>query len=326
MKINNYSYGGNKQPKTGVSKGIGAGYIIILAVFFVIFIIMAVLFIGMRKNLNKESEQQNEEVAETVEEDGISEDTVLYEGFKEIVNDAFSDKAGYYYSVDVTASDDNAYFMSDSVLKDITNGAAYSITGNIFEKGVSGQVNVLRDNYSVSYDYCFTGNSSILNADLSGYLINKGESDDKIYEKGLVSNVSLEDKVSGIAVMKALRDAFLNADAAEQGSESGEYYAVFEKGSFKLNTGYKYIDRLFNDYPGEMTVTISTEDSKDADQTRTFIYIEGPVTADITLDEYKTINTDDTLISNGFNHYEGGAFSVENSPELTNLSDALKEF
>ena len=324
MKINNYSYGKTKQPRTGGGKGIGVGYIIILAVFFVIFIIMAVLFIGMRKNLNKESEQQNEE--KTDEEDIVSEDTVYYEGFKEIINDAFSDKAGYYYSIDVSASDNNAYFLSDNVLKDITNGAAYTITGNILEKGVSGQVDVLRDDYSASYDYCFTSNRSILNMDLSGYLGNKGMTDDEIFEKGYISNVSLEEKASGIAIMKALRDAFLNAEVSEQGSESGEYYAVFEKGSFKINTGYKYIDRLFNDYPGEMTVSISTEDSRDTDQTRTFIYIEGPVTADISLDEYKTINTNDSLISKGFDHYEGGAFTAENSPELINLSDALKDY
>ena len=329
MNINNYSYsGGGKQPKrdSGGGNGIGAGYIIMLIIFVLVFVVMAFLFFGMRNHLKKQAEEETstEEVADEGTED--EDQTVYYEGFKEIINDTFSNKAGFYYSIEVSPSDDNAYFMTDSILKDVTDGQSYSITGNVLEKGVSGRVNVLRDDYPVSYEYGFSQNASILNADLTDYLRDKGLDEDSVLEKGYVSNVSLEEQASGIMAVKGIRDALFSGEISDEGEDEGEYRAVFKQGTFNVDTGCSYIDRLFNDYPGDMTVTITTEDLEEEGQTKTYIYIEGPVAANITLDEYKTLETSDLLISEAYNHSETGVFEAERSLELSDFFDSLSGF
>lgn len=321
MKINNYSFEKSRRRQRGErGEGIGIGYIVILGVFFLIFIIMAFLFLGMKKNLNKDPEN---ELSEEIE---ATEDTVFYEGFKDIIENTFTDKAGYSYSIEIDPSEDNAYFLSDTLLKKLTKGSAYTISGNILERGVSGKVYVNKSEYSISYEFGFTPNKSILNADLAGYLISKGESEDKALEKGYLMDISLDEQINGTEVMHAMKKAFLNSEISEEKEDSGEYTAVYKKGTFDINTGHRYLDKLFNEYPGDMTVTITTEDDPDTDKTTTYIFIEGAVCANIVLDEYKVIDTSDLMISEGLDFRENGAFPSENSPGLSDLTDAFKDF
>ncbi len=321
MKINNYSYSGNKKPSNRradetVKKGVGAGYIIMLIFFFVVFIGLAILLVGMRNHVAEKKKAEEELVEE-----------VGYEGFKEIVQDTFSNKCGYSYNITFDKAPDNAYFMDDCILKELTNGYSYNINGNIVEKGLSGSVLVMRDDYNVSYQYGFTENKSLLDMDITEYLsATENLEGEELYKKGSIKNIALGESVSGTTVLNTIRDTLLNASYTDDGISAGEYNATFPEGSLKVDTGYKYLDNIFNNYPGELKLSISSEKSEETGQHIVRIKGSGAVPFTIELDEYRTIGNEDSMILKCYSYSEDGVFSSDTSMKAKDFNETMSNY
>ena len=310
MKIDNYSYSGRgKKTKVKTAKtGIGIGYIIILILFFVIFVVMAILLIGMRRNVKN----VEEEAKATVNEDGMTE----YTGFKEAVKDTFTNKVGYEYSISFEKAEGNAYYMDDCILRQLTDGSAYVINGQIIEKGASGTVNLVRDDYSATYSFGFTRNVSLLDMDITEYLSVSEDYRDRedLFGIGYVSNIDIKEYASGTDILSAINTALLSAEPTEEEDKDGSYTATYPEGAFNIDTDYEYLNRIFNNYPGELTLSISSEEVEESGQHIVRILGSGKVPFTITLNEHKTLGTQDTMIQKcyAYSEDEGGAFGNEN--------------
>ena len=259
MRLNNYNYN-NKAPsgnRNGLS--INPGYLIFFIIILLVFIFVLVLFLGIKNGNGKDvAEGMTEERAERVSE--TEDEPVKYEGYSEQIHSIFSDAYGYNYTLDILQSEDNAYFL-DGIMKEVMEGTSYQIYGTLIEKGIEGRIETLS---GAREDFAFTSKNSFLTAAVFNYLDTLPEDDRRKDEKGFEDYVDLGYAVSGYEIMSDIEDTLLNSKYEVEAEEGGTYKVSYPSGSLKADTGRMFFDRLFNDYPGDLTITVNVKDEDGA--------------------------------------------------------------
>lgn len=257
MRLNNYDYN-NKAPGSG-KKGlpISPGYLIFLVVILLVFIFVLILLLGIRKSrINVEESLEGEKTSEVTEKD---EDTaVKYEGYAEQIDSAFSDIYGFRYVVSVNPAQNNTYFL-DGVMTEIIAGGGYNISGFIAEKGVQGEIQ--SQTMSDVETFAFTDRGSLLNVDVSNYIGSLPAEDARTELFGFESDIDLGYTVSGKEFLDNLKDTLINSEYKDEKESDDSFTVTYPSGSLKPGTGRKYFDKVFENYPGDLTLTVRVEET-----------------------------------------------------------------
>ena len=302
MRLTNYD--NKNKASSGQKKGfpVSPGYLIFFIVTLLVFIFVLILFLGIRNRKSVEvTENAKEDVSDT------EDNTVKYEGYAEQINSVFSGVYGYSYTMTVAPSADNTYFL-DGIMPEIIGNSSYQIYGTVIERGLEGRIST---ESGAEEDFAFTSKNSYLTGSLFQYIETLPADDKRKEESGYENFVDLGYTVSGTEFMNDVKEMLLNSKYIDEKSAEGSYTVTYPEGSLKADTGRYFFDKLFNEYPGDLTLTVRVEEGED--YRNVIIDGSGKVSFSMTMRELTTINQiDSSYLNDVYEHSD-------------NMNDPFKE-
>lgn len=314
MRLDNYNYNNKAPNSNGKRVSISPGYLIFFIVVLLVFIFVFVLFLGVRRN-NKEPKETK------VKEETTETEVVKYEGYAEQINSLFSEAYGYTYTLDVQPSENNAYFL-DGIVKESVENKAYNISGTIVEKGMDGCIS---SEAMAEEDFAFTANGSYLDSLLFDYINGLPADDPRKDLGGYETNVDMGYEVSGTEIMKDIKETLISSEYKDEASSDSGFSVTYPDGALKADTGRRFFDKIINDYPGELKLTVRVENTENV--TQIYITGTGEVSFELMMIELKTLgNYDSSFIDSAYNLKQNSEDPFYKKGKIISLDDYYKKY
>lgn len=298
MRLNKYSYSSEQKQKISINPV----YFIIPGIFLIVFVTVGILLIGVSQNKSK-TKKTTEESTVTANTDEDYIEILDYKDYRGLIEDAFSDKYGYNFNIEIEPSENNAYFL-DGLMKEIAEGGEIGISGAIVGSGICGEITPY-NNASCYENFAFSDKMSLLHYDYSEYL---KEGDTRL--EGLPKNVDLGYTLTGTEELEKIKKTLLESKYSDEKEDNGEFTVTYKEGALK---GEGAFFEKFLKYPGDLELSVYTEVT-DNNRLNVNITGNGAVNFQIVLSEVRGIGeTDTSLIRNAINYKEKDPLSVSDT-------------